>query len=153
MEEGEKILFMHVTTDYKGVFIIGFNNGKAARFPVSVYETKQNRKKLINAYFGGSKAVSFLWIPEGDDPDLVARSDLHKAAVFKSSLIPLKTTRTTQGVQLLHSKRNSTMIDISPLSELGITDPEYYRVRKIPAIGYYIKEDSFEDKQLGFEDL
>ncbi len=153
MEDGEKVVFMHVTTDYKGEFLIGFGNGKAARFPVSVYETKQNRKKLINAFFAGSPAVSFLWIPEGDDPDLVARSDLKKAAVFKSSLIPLKTTRTTQGVQLLVSKRGSALIDISLLAEVGIKDPEYYRIRRIPAIGYYIKEDSFDSKQLGIEDL
>ncbi|MCQ2528754.1 MAG: topoisomerase IV [Saccharofermentans sp.] len=151
MEEDEKVVYMHVTTDYKGNFIIGFKNGKAAQFPVNVYETKQNRKKLINAFSNIAEAVSFLWLAEGEDPDLVARSNLKKAAVFKSSLIPVKTTRTTQGVQLLVSKRGSEMTEIATLAEVGINDPEYYRVRRIPAIGYYIKEDSFENKQIGLE--
>ncbi len=151
MEDGERIVYMHVTTDYKGKFMIGFKNGKAALFPVNVYETKQNRKKLINAFSDKSEAVSFLWLADDEDPDLVARSDLNKAAVFQSSLVPLKTTRTTQGVQLLVSKRGSQLVDISRLAEVGINDPEYYRIRRIPAIGYYVKEDSFENKQIGLD--
>ena len=39
------------------------------------------------------------------------------------------------------------------LAESGLRDPEYYRIRNIPAIGYYIKSDSFENKQIGIEDL
>ncbi len=151
LEDGEKILFMHVTSDYKGRFLIGFNNGKAALFPVNVYETKLNRKKLVNAFSDKSEAVSFMWLADDEDPDLVARSDLNKAAVFQASLIPLKTTRTTQGVQLLVSKRGSQLVEIARLSEIGINDPEYYRIRRIPAIGYYIKEDSFENKQIGLD--
>ena len=130
---------------------MGFKNGKAALFPVNVYETKQNRKKLINAFSDKSEAVSFMWLADDEDPDLVARSDLNKAAVFQASLIPLKTTRTTQGVQLLVSKRGSQLVEISRLAEVGINDPEYYRIRRIPAIGYYIKEDSFENKQIGLD--
>ena len=151
LEDGEKIVFMHVTSDYKGRFLLGFKNGKAALFPVNVYETKQNRKKLINAFSDKSEAVSFMWLSDDEDPDLVARSDLNKAAVFQASLIPLKTTRTTQGVQLLVSKRGSQLVEISRLAEVGINDPEYYRIRRIPAIGYYIKEDSFENKQIGLD--
>jgi DNA gyrase subunit A len=151
LEDGEKIVFMHVTSDYKGRFLLGFKNGKAALFPVNVYETKQNRKKLINAFSDKSEAVSFMWLSDDEDLDLVARSDLNKAAVFQASLIPLKTTRTTQGVQLLVSKRGSQLVEISRLAEVGINDPEYYRIRRIPAIGYYIKEDSFENKQIGLD--
>ena len=141
------------TTDYKGKIMIGFENGKAALFPINVYETKQNRKKLLKGYSDLSKAVSFILLADDEDPDLVARSDLKKAVVFKSSLIPLKTTRTTQGVQLLASKRGSKMVEIRRLAESGIGDAEYYRIRKVPAIGYYIKEDTFENKQIGFEDF
>ena len=153
LEDDERIIFMISTTDYKGDVIIGFRNGKAARFPLNVYETKQNRRKLINAFSDKSAAVSFLLIPEGEDPDLVAMSDMNKAVVFRSSLVSLKTTRTTQGIQLLLSKKGSCLSDIKPLYELGMNDPEYYRIRSIPAVGYYIKADSFENKQIGFDDL
>lgn len=153
MEEDEKIIFMLVTTDYKGRLMIGFKNGKAAYFPVSAYETKQNRKKLVNAYSDKSPAVSFLFIPEGEDPDLFARSDRDKAAVFKASMVSFKATRSTQGVQLLISKKGSSLAEIITLAQAGLNDPEYYRIRNIPAIGYYIKQDSFENKQIGIEDL
>jgi len=153
MEDGEKPMFMISTTDYKGILFIAFENGKAARFPISAYETKQNRKKLINAYFDGSRAIGFLLLSEDEDPDLIVTNSLDKAAVFKSSLIPLKTTRTTQGVQLLVSKKGSVLRTLARLAEVEVQDPEYYRIRKVPAIGYYIKENSLEAKQVSFDDL
>jgi DNA gyrase subunit A len=90
---------------------------------------------------------------EEEDPDLVVTNSLDKAAVFKSSLIPLKTTRTTQGVQLLVSKKGSVLKSLARLEEVSVTDPEYYRIRKVPAIGYYIREKSLEAKQISFDDL
>ena len=153
MEDGERPMFMISTTDYKGILFIAFENGKAARFPISAYETKQNRKKLINAYFDGSKAIGFMLLDETEDPDLIVTNSLDKAAVFKASLIPLKTTRTTQGVQLLVSKKGSVLKSLSRLAEVDVQDPEYYRIRKVPAIGYYIREHSLEAKQVSFDDL
>ena len=153
MEDGERPMFMISTTDYKGILFIAFENGKAARFPISSYETKQNRKKLINAYYDGSKAVGFMLLDETEDPDLIVTNSLDKAAVFKASLIPLKTTRTTQGVQLLASKKGSVLKSLARLAEVNVQDPEYYRIRKVPAIGYYIKENSLEAKQVSFDDL
>lgn len=153
MEDGERPIFMISTTDYKGILFIAFENGKAARFPISSYETKQNRKKLINAYFDGSKAIGFILLDETEDPDLIVTNSLDKAAVFKASLIPLKTTRTTQGVQLLVSKKGSVLRSLARLAEVDVQDPEYYRIRKVPAIGYYIREHSLEAKQVSFDDL
>ena len=153
MEDGERPMFMISTTDYKGILFIAFENGKAARFPISAYETKQNRKKLINAYFDGSKAIGFMLLDETEDPDLIVTNSLDKAAVFKASLIPLKTTRTTQGVQLLVSKKGSVLKSLARLAEVDVQDPEYYRIRKVPAIGYYIRENSLEAKQVSFDDL
>ncbi len=153
MEDGERPMFMISTTDYKGILFIAFENGKAARFPISAYETKQNRKKLINAYFDGSKAVDFMLLDENEDPDLIVTNSLDKAAVFKASLIPLKTTRTTQGVQLLVSKKGSVLKSVARLAEVEVQDPEYYRIRKVPAIGYYIRETTLEAKQVSFDDL
>ena len=153
MEDGERPMFMISTTDYKGILFIAFENGKAARFPISSYETKQNRKKLVNAYFDGSRAIGFMLLAEDEDPDLIVTNSLDKAAVFKASLIPLKTTRTTQGVQLLVSKKGSVLRSLARLAEVDVQDPEYYRIRKVPAIGYYIRENSLEAKQVSFDDL
>ena len=153
MEDGERPMFMISTTDYKGILFIAFENGKAARFPISTYETKQNRKKLVNAFFDGSRPVGFKFLAEDEDPDMVATSSIDKAVIFKCSLVPLKTTRTTQGVQLLLSKKGSVLRSLSLLDEVEVEDPEYYRIRKLPAIGYYIREKSLEAKQISFDDL
>ena len=153
MDQDETPVFMIATQDYKGILFIAFENGKAARFPINTYETKQNRKKLLKAYFDGSKPVGFILLNEEEDPDLIVTNSLDKAAVFKASLIPLKTTRTTQGVQLLVSKKGSVLKSLSRLEEVNVTDPEYYRIRKVPAIGYYIREQSLEAKQISFDDL
>ena len=153
MEDGERPMFMISTTDYKGILFIAFENGKAARFPINTYETKQNRKKLLNAFYDGSKPVGFKFLNEDEDPDMVATSSIDKAVVFKCSLVPLKTTRTTQGVQLMLSKKGSVLRSLSLLAEVEVEDPEYYRIRKLPAIGYYIREKSLEAKQISFDDL
>ena len=92
-------------------------------------------------------------LAEDEDPDLIVTNSLDKAAVFKASLIPLKTTRTTQGVQLLVSKKGSVLRSLARLAEVDVQDPEYYRIRKVPAIGYYIRENSLEAKQVSFDDL
>ncbi len=153
LEANEQIVHMEITSDFKGNLMIGFANGKVALFPLNVYETKQNRKKLINAFSSLSPAVSFILLEEDKEYDMVARSNLKKAIVFKSSLVPLKSTRTTQGVQLLVSKKGSEMISINFLEKEGLNDPEYYRVRRIPATGYYLKEDAFESRQLTIDGL
>ena len=59
----------------------------------------------------------------------------------------------TQGVQLLVSKKGSILKSLARLEEVSVTDPEYYRIRKVPAIGYYIREKSLEAKQISFDDL
>ena len=151
MEEGEKIIFMHVADDFKGNVLFSFENGKISKIPMSAYETKQNRKKLIHAYSDISPIVCIRYITE--DVDMAAFSNLRKAIVFNSSLIPLKTTRSSQGVQVLTSKKGSVMTEVKRVEETDFTDPEYYRVRRLPAIGYYLKEETIEDRQLTLGDL
>ncbi len=151
MEENEKIVFMHITDDYKGNVLFAFENGKISKIPMAAYETKQNRKKLIHAYSDLSPIVSIHYITE--DITMAAFSNLRKAIVFDTSLIPLKTTRSSQGVQVLTSKRGSVLTEVKRLEDAGFTDPEYYRIRRIPAIGYYLKEDTIEDRQITLGDL
>ena len=43
-DEGEKFVSAAVTLDYAGELLFIFENGKAARVPVSAYQTKTNRK-------------------------------------------------------------------------------------------------------------
>lgn len=146
MEEGERILFMHMTEDYLGDMLFAFENGKIARVSMKSYETKTNRKKLINAYCAASPVCSIMYIDH--DEDFAAFSNLRKAITFSSTLVPVKTTRASQGVQLLVSKKGSVMTSVVRLEDAGFSDPEYYRIRRIPAIGYYLKEETIVNRQL-----
>ena len=146
LEPGEKIIKMHSTDDFKGFFLFAYENGKMAKVPVSSYETKTNRKKLYNAYNDLSPLVGIFYLEE--DTDFVAFSSIDKVLVFNTSQINPKTTRDSQGVWVLKSKKGSTLRKILPLSEADLKDPEYYRAN-IPAIGYYLKDEDKEDPQIG----
>ena len=49
MDDGENVLTMVLPGDYKRQLLLVFENGKVARLECSAYETKTNRKKLVNA--------------------------------------------------------------------------------------------------------
>ena len=49
MDEGSAV-YMAVTHQYEGFMLFFFENGKVAKVEMSAYQTKQNRKKLLNAY-------------------------------------------------------------------------------------------------------
>lgn len=146
MDEDEKILYMVATDDYKGYLLFSFENGKVAKIDLASYATKTNRKKLANAYSDLSPLVNIMHIIE--DMDLVAFSSINKALVFNTSAINSKTTRNSQGVQVLKSKKGSIMTAVKPLSQVNFKDPDYYRTQNIPAVGCYMKSEDEEDKQI-----
>lgn len=150
MDDGERILFMHITDTYEGNIMFAFENGKISRIDLKSYETKTNRKKLVHACSDSSPLVSILYLE--NEGDFAAFSSLRKAIAFSSSLIPIKTTRTTQGVQLLVPKKGSVLTSVVRLSDSGFADPEYYRIRRTPAIGYYLKEEMIVNRQMSLGD-
>lgn len=151
LDEDERVIDFVVTDNYEGMMLAGFASGKIVRLPMTCYETKTNRKKLLNAYSTSSPLVRIHFITQ--DEDFVVVSNIRKALVFNSSQIPTKATRQSQGVQVLLSKKGSTMVDFKRLSESNIEQDSYYRTRRIPAVGTYIKENTLADRQLGLEGI
>ncbi|HHW30989.1 MAG TPA: topoisomerase IV [Clostridiaceae bacterium] len=142
LEQDEKIIYMVATDNYKGYMLFAFENGKIAKITLESYATKTNRKKLINAYSDLSRLVRMLYIDENEkDIELVAYSNIHKIVIFNTSCINPKSTRDSQGVQVLKQKKGSIMIDVKTIEESGIRNLDYYRVKNIPAVGYYLKEE------------
>ena len=56
--------------------------------------------------------------------------------LLDSNLVPLKTTRSTQGVQIMRLKKGTFMNKMCFAENSGLSNTEYYRVRSIPAGGY-----------------
>ncbi len=137
LDEDERILYMVATTDYKGYMLFAFENGKMAKIEVSSYETKTNRKKLINAYSDQAPLVFMTYIQE--DIDLVVFRGPEQAFVLHTSLIQLKSTRNSQGVQVVTLKKNTALTQVKIPTKTDLEEYAYYRVKKIPSSGRLLR--------------
>lgn len=147
LEDGETIVFLYLSEDYKGSLIAGFENGKVTRFTADSFQTKTRRRKLVKAYSDRSPLVGlFAYNPES--PDYFLLSDAHKLILFDVNLLSLMSSRTTQGVQVLRMKKNEKILRFNAMSNVEIENPEYYRIRTLPARGFYLKEDDLQARQL-----
>ncbi len=139
MEPDERIIYVIPTSDYSGDLLYLFENGRGAKVPLKSYETKTNRKKLINAYCKKYPLVDVKYLAQ--DTDIALFTDLDKVLVFNTSSIAPKNTRDTQGVIVMNMKKKSVVARACFLSDANLNDPGYYRTKNIPATGYYLKDE------------
>ena len=111
MDEGERPVFMRIQKSYPDNehFVYIFENGKGVRVPASCYETKGNRKKLVNAFSSASPICAVFYEIEKDPYEILLVSDAERAITLKTSLIPIKTTRTSGGVTLMTMKKGNKL--------------------------------------------
>ena len=146
MDDGENVLTMVLPGDYKRQLLLVFENGKVARLECSAYETKTNRKKLVNAYSDKSPLAAV--IPLDGETDIACYSSDDRALVFNTSLLQTKTSRTTQGVGVMSLKAKRALVRAVPVSETQIKNISRYRVRSLPAAGAVLKPEDREEQQL-----
>lgn len=149
LDTDEKIIYMVATDEYKGHMLFSFENGKIAKIDLESYATKTNRKKLANAYGESSKLVNIMFLSE--DVELVAASNINKILIFNTENIGPKSTRSSQGVQVLLSKKGSTLVSIKKITEVSYQNLDYYRTKNIPATGSYLKTVDKEEKIVQLE--
>ena len=128
---------------YEGNILYTFENGRCAKVSFKSYETKTNRKKLINSYCKKFPLVDVKYIPE--DTDIALFTNLDKVVVFNTSALQEKTARDTQGIIVMNMKKKSVIAKAKLLSEANFKDPDYYRAKNIPAAGYYLKDEDNAD--------
>ena len=145
----EKVFQVVLAGDYKGFVLFFFENGKAAKVPLSAYETKTNRKKLTGAYSDKSplKAVMAL---QADEQVAVYSTD-GRCAVFSTAQLLPKTTRNTQGVSVISLKKKATLSGAVTVAQSGIVNLSRYRSKTIPTAGALLKEEDSQEKQQTFE--
>ena len=146
MDEGESVVTMLDPGDYRANILFAFANGKIARVEMSTYETKTNRKKLVNAYSDKSPLVSVLVLTE--ETDVVCVSGDERALMFNTSLLQPKTSRTTQGVAVMTLKPGRMLVRAVPAAESGILNAARYRVRSLPAAGALLKSEDKGEQQM-----
>lgn len=147
LDNDEKILYTVVTTDYKGIMLFSFVNGKIAKVGLENYATKTNRKKLIGAYSDKSEICDIKWF--ADDDEIVCYADNNKVLVVSTDKIAVKSTKSTQGVQVMKlTKKGAKMIRVSRSAESGIENLKYYTTKNIPAVGSFLKKDDTANRQI-----
>ena len=148
-EAGENLAALVFCGDYKGFVLFFFENGKAAKVPLSAYETKTNRKKLTGAYSDRSPLIKVVALDT--DEQMAVYSTDGRAAIFSTAQLLPKTTRNTQGVAVMTLKKKATLRDAVLLSQSGIVNESRYRTKTIPSAGAVLKEEDSAEKQQTFE--
>ncbi len=149
LEQGESILQVIFPGDYKGFVLFFFENGKAAKVPLSAYETKTNRKKLTGAYSDKSPLRAAIALQA--DAQLAVYTSDGRCLIFSTAQLLPKTTRSTQGVSVVSLKKKATVSGVLPVEESGITNLSRYRTKTLPSAGALLKEEDATEKQIQFD--
>ena len=137
-DEGESVFGMAATLDYSGCLLFVYKNGKAAKVPLSSYATVTNRKVLLKAYSDKAELVAILDVKEGCD--VMLRSSNGRAIVFNTGMILPKSTRDTQGVQVMTVKAGSHVESAHILTAEQAKELSKYRTKTLPAAGPFAKD-------------
>ncbi len=146
MDPGETVAQVVLAGDYKGFVIFLFENGKAAKVPMSAYETKTNRRKLTGAYSDKSPLAKIMGFQA--DTQLALYSSDGRAAIISTAQLLPKTTRNTQGVAVMTLKKKAVLQDAAVLEESGIVNASRYRSKTIPTAGSLLKPEDSPEKQI-----
>ena len=148
-DSDEKVVRVILPGDYKGFVLFFFENGKAAKVPLSAYETKTNRRKLTGAYSDKSPLRSCMAFDT--DVQVAVYSTDGRCVIFSTAQLLPKTTRNTQGVSVMSLKKKATLSQALPLESSGIVNQSRYRTKTIPAAGALLKSEDSPEKQITFE--
>ena len=146
MDAGENVIWLCLPGDYSGSVVFFFENGRAARVALSAYATVSNRRKLTGAYCDKFPLVCAVHLTE--DMELALETNEPRALLVHTALLAPKTTRSTQGVQVMNIKPKYRLEKVLPAVECGIVNGARYRTRTIPAAGALLKPEDSEEKQL-----
>ena len=146
MDPGENVVYMVLPGEYKGSLLFFFQNGKCARVELSAYKTVSNRRRLTGAYSDKSPLASMLLLTE--EREIAVYSDEQRTLIFSSALLTPKTSRSTQGVNVLTLKKKYLLKSAAFTEDTGLLNLHRYRVRSIPAAGALLKEEDSEEKQM-----
>ncbi len=145
-EEEESVVWACPSGDYSGSLLFLFENGKVARVERSCYQTQSRRKKLTGAYSDKSPLVGVLLLTE--EQELAVYSSDGRAVLFSSAMLTPKTTRSSQGVNVISLKKNRVAQRLAPVGETLIVNHARYRAKALPVAGALVKPEDRGEEQL-----
>ena len=147
MEEGETVVSIALTKDYSGYMLFVFSGGRVAKVPLSSYQTKTRRKKLMNAYCSKLELCKILTLPE--DTEIMLSLSNGRVLAFSTAQLASKQAKDTQGVIVASLKGKVTVTDAKPFDETKYKNAERIRVKSLPASGVTPKEAEEIQLKLG----
>ena len=144
-DEGENFFAAVPAGDWSQSILFFFENGKCARLPLNVYETKTNRRRLTGAYCDKSPLIRILTFRE--ECELAVTTTEGRCVIFSTAQLNPKTSRSTQGVQVVTVKKHP-LADARPLEQTPIENTARYRARTIPAVGAKLTDADRGEEQL-----
>ena len=148
-DNGENVSNVLFPGDYKGFVMFFFENGKAAKVPLSAYETKTNRKKLTGAYCDKSPMVACCGLAA--DTQMAVYTTDGRCVIFSTAQLLPKTTRNTQGVAIVSLKKKAAISAAVLAEQSGIVNLSRYRTRTLPSAGAILKDEDAQEKQIQFD--
>lgn len=146
MDEGETAVCVIPAGDYSGHLLFVYANGKAAKIELKSYDTVSNRRRLTGAFSAKAPLVSVLrFETEGE---AVLYSSAGRALIFSTALLTSKSSRDSQGVQVMTLKSKHTVVKAILPDQAPFTSPSRYRVRTLPAAGALLKAEDTGEVQL-----
>ncbi len=145
MDEGETVAAVIIPGDYSGHLLFAFENGKVSRVPLDSYATKTNRRRLTGAYSDKSPLVAIMPLCE-NKPVVLSASDT-RTIIINTDLIPLKPTRSAQGVSVIALKKGQRLATMCYLENTSIHNISRYNVRAIPAAGKILNQEDRGEEQ------
>lgn len=146
MDPEEKALWACIPGDYSGHLLFFFENGKAARVELAAYQTQTRRKKLTGAYSDKSPLVSAFLLREDFEAAVVSTEG--RCVVFHTASLNPKSTRNTQGVNVMTLKPKYKVEKVLPLDRTHIANAARYRARSLPIAGAFLKEEDRGEEQM-----
>ena len=146
MDPEEKFVWACAPGDYSAHLLFFFENGKAARVELSAYQTQTRRKKLTGAYSDKSPLVSALVLSE--DQEMAVCSTEGRCVVFHTASLNPKSTRSTQGVNVMTLKPKYKVEWARPLADTPIVNAARYRARSLPIAGALLREEDRGETQM-----
>ena len=146
MDAEETFLWACITADYSGHLLFFFQNGKAARVELSAYQTQTRRKRLTGAYCDKSPLAAAYLLQE--DMEMAVYSTEGRAVIFHTACLNPKSTRSTQGVNIMTLKPKWRVESALPLDQTPIVNAARYRARSLPVAGALLREEDRGEQQM-----
>ena len=146
MDPDERAVWACIPGDYSGSILFCFDNGKIARVEVSAYQTQTKRKKLTGAYSDKAPLVSAFLVKEDFEAAVISTEG--RCLIFHTASLNPKTTRTTQGVNVMTLKPKYRVEKVLPLTQTSIVNTARYRSRSLPVAGALLKEEDRGEEQM-----